>query len=55
MVIVRAFSSFFAIVGTALWWLDGWLPFRVQLALSSINILCRFVQMKRDAQIKTQS
>ena len=66
MAMVRAFSSFIAIAATALWWLDGWSPFRVQFALNPINLLRRFVgfhwlklakpmQKKRVAQIKTQS
>jgi hypothetical protein len=36
MVMVWAFSSFIAIAATALWWLDGWLLFRVQFALNPI-------------------
>ena len=43
MAMVRAFSSFIAIAATALWWLDGWRPFRVQFALNPINLLRRFV------------
>ena len=39
MVMVWAFSSFIAIAATALWWLDGWLPFRVQFALNPVNLL----------------
>ena len=66
MVMDRAFSSFIAIVATALRYLDGWLPFFVQFALNPLNLLRHFVgfhllrlakpmQVKRDAQIKTQS
>jgi hypothetical protein len=43
MAMVWAFSSFIAIAATALWWLDGWSPFRVQFALNPINLLRRFV------------
>jgi len=43
MAMVRAFSSFIPIAATALWWLDGWRPFRVQFALNPINLLCGFI------------
>ena len=61
MMMVWAFSSFVAIAATALWWLDGWLPFRVQFALNPINLLCRFVGFhllrlaKTDADEKRRS
>ena len=46
MVMLRGFSTVITIAvitASALWWLDGWLPFRIQLALNTINFLRRFV------------
>ena len=46
MVMLWGFSSVITIAAftaSALWWLDGWLPCRIQFTLNAINILRRLV------------